>query len=232
MHRRSEIYYILLTSIITPILGLIIYFPIISVSNLKESIVFVYKYNYMVDILNLSLLIVFWHQYTQNKIIFSEYISNILTVYTVMVALEVLYGFSVRNDAILHNYGQYFNTILNIIMIILWSSRLFYLLRPESKKNEHYIENYYVLHGFIEKPRNGFLYELYSKFNKLTLLIMMTIFLFFIFYIIYFNELRIFIKLNLLLLTISIIISSLLAIITWHKRWYDAIGFFFKKRRK
>jgi hypothetical protein len=209
-----------------------IYYPIISAVNIEKELVLVYKYNYIVDIINLSLLVVFWHQYTQNKIIFSEYISNILTIYTVMVALEVLYGFSVRNDAVLHNYGQYFNAILNILMIILWSTRLYYLQKPESKRNEHYIENYVMLQGFVDKPRNGFLFELYSKINRSVILIITTFLLMFSVYIIYFREFRNFIKLNLLLLIISLIISTILAIVTWHKRWYNAIGFFFKRRKR
>jgi hypothetical protein len=49
-------------------------------------------------------------------------------------------------------------------------------------------------------------------------------------YLFFFDNFEIFIRLNILILIIATIISVILAILTWHKRWYDAIGIFFRRR--
>ena len=51
-------------------------------------------------------------------------------------------------------------------------------------------------------------------------------------YLFSYDNFQIFIKLNILILILATIISAILAIVTWQKRWYDAMGFFFKKPKK
>jgi hypothetical protein len=50
-------------------------------------------------------------------------------------------------------------------------------------------------------------------------------------YLFTYDRFEIFIKLNFLLLILAAIISGILAILTWHKRWYDAMGFLFKNQK-
>jgi hypothetical protein len=191
-----------------------------------------YNYNYVIYIINLSFLVVFWIQFTINKLMFSEYISNVITVYTIVIALEVLYMFSVQNNGLLHELGQYFTAALHLVLIALLIVRLQYLQSPESAENEHYIKNYMLLQGIVDKPRNGIIYELYTRLNRTTAAIFLLLLFLIILYIFYSNQFQVFIKLNLLILIVAIIISAILAITNWYKRWYDSIGFFFKKRRK
>jgi hypothetical protein len=183
-------------------------------------------------IINFSLLVVFWHQYTQTKLIFSEYLSNILSVYTVLVGLEILHSFSIQNNLLFTYLAQYFNVLLYLIISILWLIRLNYLNQPESIDNEEYIENYYMLHGFIEKPRKGLLITFYSSLNKSVVIITLVLMILLGVYLFSYDNFQIFIKLNILILILATIISAILAIVTWQNRWYDAMGFFFKKQKK
>jgi presenilin-like A22 family membrane protease len=114
---------------------------------------------------------------------------------------------------------------------MLWIFRLNYLNEPESDENENYIENYYMLHGFIEKPRIGILVTFYSGINKTAFIIGTSVLIFLGVYLFFYNKFEIFIRLNILILIIALIISIILAIVTWHKRWYDAMGFLFKKQK-
>ena len=225
--------FLLKTSIIFLFLIAIIFYSKFILYSTDLSIFnFAYSENYIVYILNFSLLSVFWIHYMLNKIIFSEYISNILTVHTIIVALEILYSFSVQNDGYLHALGQYFNAILNLILIVLWSVRIVYLYKPESIENEKYVKNYSLLQGIVDRPQHGILYDLYIRLNKTSIILALIFLLAFSIYIFYFNDIRIFIKLNILLLILATIISMILAILTWYKRWYDSVGFFFRKRKK
>jgi hypothetical protein len=116
-------------------------------------------------------------------------------------------------------------------MTILLVIRLNYLYKPESQENENYIANYYLMQGFIEKPRKGILITFYSSLDRVVVLFTFVILIFLGLYLFSYNKFEIFIKLNILILILAIIISAILAIVTWHKRWYDAIGFLFKKSK-
>jgi hypothetical protein len=175
---------------------------------------------------------VFWHQYTQTKLIFSEYLSSILSVYTILIGLGILHAFSQANEIIFILFAQYFDLILFLIIVILWILRLNYLNKPESIENENYIENYYMLQGFIEKPRKGLLVSFYSGINKTGLIVGTLVVTSLGVYLFFYDKFEIFIRLNILILIIAMIISIILAIATWHKRWYDAMGFLFKKQKQ
>ncbi len=83
---------------------------------------------------------------------------------------------------------------------------------------------------FMDKPRRGLIIEFYSHLNRNTALIVSSIILFLGVYLFFFNKFTVFLRLSVVLLIIATIISLLLAIMTWHKRWYQAIGIFFKKK--
>ena len=188
--------------------------------------------SYVVHILNFCLLIIFWHQYTQSKLIFSEYLSSIISAYTILIGLQIFHMFSAENDLIFYYFAQYFNSILYIIIIFSLISRWIYLLNPSSKDNERYIENYYFLKGFINKPRRSYLIEFYSNFKKSHIIISLAVILFLGIYLFFFNKFEIFIRLNLLILILAAVITMILVILTWYNRWYNSIGFFFRKSVK
>jgi hypothetical protein len=199
---------------------------------------FMYSYeplftkSYLIHILNFCLLIVFWHQYTQSKLIFSEYFSSIISAYTILIGLQIFHMFSAENDLIFYYFGQYFNAIIFLIIIFALFSRWIYLLDPHSKNNERYIENYYFLKGFIDKPRRSAFIEFYSNFKKSHIIISIAVIVLLGIYLFFFNKFEIFIRLNLLILILSVIISLILAILTWYNRWYSSIGFFFHQGDK
>ncbi len=188
--------------------------------------------NYIMHILNFCLLIVFWHQYTQSKLIFSEYLSSIISAYTILVGLQIFHMFSAENDLIFYYFGQYFNAVLYLIIIFALFSRWIYLLDTNSKENERYIENYYLLKGFIDKPRRSYILGFYSNFKTKHLIISAVVIILLGVYLFFFNKFEIFIRLNLLILILSIIISLILAILTLYNRWYSSIGFFFHQGEK
>jgi hypothetical protein len=116
-------------------------------------------------------------------------------------------------------------------MAILWLIRLAYLKSPESIKNEEYIRNYYVLQGIVTKPRQGLLVEFYTNLNRSIIIASVIIMIFLGAFLFFFNKFQVFIRLNFLLLIIAVIISIILSIVTWHRRWYEAIGFLFRNRK-
>lgn len=207
------------------------YLPIFITKEYLESYIPLFSKDYNLQILNFALLIIFWHQYTQTKVILSEYLSSILSVYTIIVGLEIFHTFSYQNNLIFHYFSQFFMIVLYILIAALLLLRLIYLLSPESKVNEKYIENYELLRGVVNKPRKSLIIEFYSNINRITIFIFIGVFFFLGGYLLFFNKFIVFIKLNVLFLIISVIVSITLAIITWHKRWYDAVGIFFKKSK-
>jgi len=229
---KENKYYIHISILFTLVISSILYAPIfITGDYLTKHLEPVFIRSYYLSLINFSLLVVFWHQYTQTKLIFSEYLSSILSIYTVLVGLGILHAFSQANDLIFVLFAQYFDLSLFAIMIILWILRLNYLNKPESVENENYIENYYMLQGFIEKPRKGLLVTFYSGINQTALIIGTVVIIFLGVYLFFYDKFEIFIRLNILILIIALIISTILAIATWHKRWYDAMGFLFKKQK-
>lgn len=212
------------------LIGSIVYIPFLLTTDFS-SWVPLFQRAYYLNIINLSLLSIFWHQYTSNKVIFSEYLSSILSVYTIFIGIEIFHFFSYQNDLVFHYISQYFYAFLNMIALILWLLRYYYLKAPESSKNEEYIKNYNVLHGIVSKPRQGILVEFYTNLNKTIVISIIVVIIFLGVFLFFFNKFQIFIRLNLLLLILAVIISLILAIVTWHRRWYDAIGFLFKGTR-
>ena len=223
--------YLLWSIILTILITTINYLPIFISGECLNGFDDLFKRSYYMHIINFCLLVVFWHQYTQSKLIFSEYLSSILSVHTVLIGLEILHAFSYQNDFLFAYFAQYFNAILYTIFTILLIIRLNYLNKPESKENENYIENYYMLHGFIDKPRKGILITFYSGINKTALIILIVVMVFLGVYLFSYDRFEIFIKLNILILILAVIVSGILAIVTWHKRWYDAMGFLFRKQK-
>ncbi len=214
----------------TMVISTIIYAPIFISGEFVNELRPLFNHSYYINLLNFSLLAVFWHQYTRTKLLFSEYLSSIVSVYTVIIGIEILHTFSIPDNLIFVLFVQYFNFVLYLILSVLWIIRIKYLNRPESQENENYIENYYMLQGFVEKPRKGILISFYSSMNKSAVVTGIVVMIFLGVYLFSFDSFQIFVKMNILVLILSVLISAVLAIITWHKRWYDAMGFFFKKQ--
>jgi hypothetical protein len=227
---RVDIYILIVSIILSGITAIIIYLPYIVNIDFTNFPTWdpLFTRDYYMNIMNFSLLVVFWHQYTQNKIIFSEYLSNILALFTIIIGIEIFHFFSFQYDIVFYYLSQYFYAFLYSIMLILWFLRLNYLKNPDSKSNEEYIENYFVLHGFVSKPRQGLLFEFYSNINKSVIITSIIVMIFLGFFLFFFDNFEVFVGLNLLLLIIAVIISLILSIVTWHRRWYDAVGFLFR----
>jgi hypothetical protein len=229
---KEKKYYLHLSILFTLVVSAVLYAPMfISGEYITEEMAPLFIRSYYLSLINFSLLVVFWHQYTKTKLIFSEYLSSVLSVYTVSIGLTILHAFSYENDLLFVYFGQYFELVLYLIFTILWILRLNYLDKPEAIENENYIENYYILQGFIEKPRKGLLVTFYSELNRTALISGTLVVIFLGIYLFFYDNFEIFIRLNILILIIALIISTILAIATWHKRWYDAMGFLFRKQK-
>ncbi len=195
----------------TLIISLIIYGPIFLYSEFLDGLEPLFTHSYYINLINFSLLAVFWHQYTRTKLLFSEYLSNIISVYTVIIGIEILHTFSMPNNAIFFLFVQYFNFVLYLILSVLWIVRIIYLIHPESQKNEKYIENYYMLQGFVEKPRKGMLISFYSSMNRSLVFTGIIVMVFLGIYLFTFDNFQIFIKMNILILILALLISAVLS---------------------
>jgi len=217
--------------LITIVVMSITFLPIFLSGEYWNSYDPLYSSTYYTQIFNFSMLLIFWNNYTRSKFIFSEYLSNIMSVWTIIVGLEIFHYFSSQNEIIFQYLVQYFYAILYLLISVLLILRLIYLLNPNSIENEKYIKNYYLLKGVIEKPRRGIFIEFYSSLNRINIIVFFGSLVLLGAYLYFFNKFNLFIRLNILLLIIASVISVILAIVTWHRRWYDAIGVLFKKNR-
>ena len=226
--------YAILTVALTfsTVICLITFIPIFISGQFRLSYEPLFSRSYFIHLLNFCLLIVFWHQYTQSKLIFSEYLSSIISAYTILMGLQIFHMFSAENDLIFYYFGQYFDAVIYLIVIFALFSRWIYLLDPRSADNERYIENYYYLKDFIGKPRRSAFIEFYANIKKSHIIIAVIVIVFLGIYLFFFNKFEIFIRLNVLILILSIIVSLILAIVTWYNRWYSSIGFFFHQGDK
>jgi len=181
---------------------------------------------------NFVILLLFWYEFAKQKHNLSEYMANIIAIYTTIIGLELVHLFLVKNDLIIHNLGQYFTAVLNILMLSIWIIRLHYLQSPQAKENEYYIKNYKVLYGLVEKPRVGVFEQVYHKLTKrivLGSLILIGIIGSAMFLS---NQFSLFISRNILLLLFALIIFIFFAIIYWDKRWFQGIEFLIQKKKK
>jgi hypothetical protein len=193
---------------------------------------FLNKTNNIIFWINFVILLLFWYEFVKQKHNLSEYIANIVVIYTIIIGVELVHIFLIENDILIHNFGQYFTAILNMLMLITWIVRLHYLQSPQAKENEYYITNYKILYGLVEKPRVGIFEQTYHKLNRriiwaLLLLIGIigsTLFLF--------NQFNLFISKNIFLLIFALIVSTFFAILYWDKRWFQGIEFLIRKKNK
>jgi hypothetical protein len=229
---KRVINYLLPGLFISIIVMSITFLPIFISGQYRQSYEYLYLSTYYTQIFNFSMLVIFWYQYTKNKFIFSEYLSNIMSIWTIIIGLEIFHYFSSENELLFHYFAQYFYAILYLIISVLFIFRIIYLQKPISIENEKYIENFYLLKGFVEKPRRGMFVDFYSSLSKISIMIFLVILLSLGIYLYFFNKFTVFIRLSVLILIIASIISVLLAIVTWHRRWYYTIGVLFKKTGK
>jgi len=228
----------MLTSLFTSLLiAVVIYYAYFSdglIYNHPDTISPIY--NNRIFFVNFSILLLFWYEYSKQKHNLSEYLINIIVLFTIIIGMEILHIFNIKSDVDVfgnfHNIGQYFTAILNFLILIVWILRLSYLHSPYSKENEHFIKNYNVLYGFMEKPRTGYVEGIYQRVNPRFIWLFVLLSCIICVLLVVFNHLNLFVKKNVLLLTISLVISAGLAILYWNKRWYQAIEFLIKKKKK
>lgn len=193
---------------------------------------FINQSNNIIFWINFVILLLFWYEFAKQKHNLSEYIANILVIYTIIVGIELVHIFLIKNDILIHNFGQYFTAILNILMLFTWLVRLNYLQSPQAKENEYYIKNYKILYGLVEKPRVGIFEQTYYKLSRRLIwgvlivigVVGSTLFLF--------NQFDLFVSKNIFILLFALIVAIFFAILYWDKRWFQGIEFLIKKQKR
>lgn len=194
------------------------------IANLPFKLLYMY-------VINFGFIVVFWFEYYRQKTLFTEYLSNILVIYSITIAIEIFHIFSAENNLILHLLGQYFNALLNGLMLLIFLARLNYLQSPESFENEKYLENYQKLHGLVEKPRLGFFAEMFYSTGRKTILFILLFVLLTGISLFTFNKFEIFIKYNIMLLILALVITTIFAMVYWYKYWFSSIEFLIRKKK-
>jgi hypothetical protein len=117
--------------------------------------------------------------------------------------------------------------------ILIWIIRLKYLTKPESKKNEHFVINYDLLKGFVEKPHNGFWKTALIKLGKQRFYIG-SIFLFLIISIplLFLGDFSYFMRYNILLMLLFLGGVMIYAIIYTQRKWFNHVGFLIQRHKK
>jgi len=226
-------YHLIKTGSITFIVSFIIYYTFYMFFDVIEYFTyFLNSTNNIIYWINFVILLLFWYEFSKQKHNLSEYMANIVAIYTTVIGLELMHIFLIENDIIIHNLGQYFTAILNLLMLSIWLIRLHYLQSPQAKENEYYIKNYKVLYGLVEKPRIGIFEQVYHKLNKQIILGSLVLIGTLISIMFLFNQFNMFISKNILILLFALIISVFFAVIYWDKRWFQGIEFLIKKKNK
>ena len=232
---KKLIYHILTSGSLTALFSISIYLSsFLSLDNIDyfQFFNFINQSNNIIFWINFVILLLFWFEFAKQKHNLSEYMANIIVIYTITIGMELVHLFLIDNDIVIHNFGQYFTAILNVLMLITWLTRLHYLQSPQAKENEYYIKNYKVLYGLVEKPRVGVFEHVYHKLNRRliwSLLILIGIIGSSLFL---FNQFDLFISKNIFLLIFALIVAVFFAIIYWDKRWFQGIEFLIKKKSK
>lgn len=186
--------------------------------------------NYYINILNFSFLFIVWGYYQQGRFIFSDYLTSILSLFTLVIILEIFHSFNLTNGSHYFTYGQYFNVILNSGLLMLWLIRFRYLLAPEANENERYVINYELLQGYVEKPRRGMLTNLAIRVGRRNLFISAVVILVILAMpVILSDKQNSFVRLNILILTISLFVLIIFGFLYLQRRWFKSIGFLFKR---
>jgi hypothetical protein len=185
------------------------------------------------NILNLAFLLIIWIYYSQGYFVLSDYLPSIISLYTLVVIIEIFHSFSYLYADGLYLNGLYFNALINIGLIMLWVIRIIYLVSDEAKENENYVINYDLLQGFIEKPRVNNINRIILKYGKRNIIIFSVVLLMIVAIpLLNYKPDNVFIKFNILILILSLFVSIIYTMIYIQKRWYNIIGFIFKNRLK
>lgn len=181
------------------------------------------KYVYLI---NLSFLLFIWFTYNQGHYILSEYLPALISIHTLMITNEIYQLHNTIN--LIDNYipALHFNTIVNLGFISLWMIRLYYLTKPENKKNEHYVLNYDLLKGFVDKPHRSLMEPVLIKLGKQRLYFG-SIFIFILISVplLFFGEISFFTRFNIVLMFLFIVGVMVYAIIYTQRKWHDHVGF-------
>jgi hypothetical protein len=226
-------YHILTAGLLTLLFSVSIYLPfLLSFDIINDFAFIINRTNNIIFWINFVILLLFWYEFSKQKHNLSEYMANIIVVYTITIGMELVHIFLNANDIVIHNLGQYFTAILNILMLFIWLVRLNYLQSPQAKENEYYIKNYKILYGLVEKPRVGLFEQTYHKLNRRLiwgLLIVIGIIGSSLFA---FSQFDLFISKNIFILLFALIVAIFFAILYWDKRWFQGIEFLIKKKKK
>jgi len=189
--------------------------------------------SYYVNLICLSFLLFVWFTYNQGHYLLSEFLPAILSIHTLMIINEVyqLYNF----NHLINNFidGQYFNAIINTGFIIIWFVRLNYLSNPSSKKGEHFVLNYDLLSGYVEKPHNELWDSILTKLGKQKLYIgSLLLFAIICIPLILVGDLSFFSRFNIILMLFFLVGVMIYAIVYTQRKWFNHIGFLIKEQKK
>jgi len=111
-------YHILIAGPLTILLSFLIYFSfLMSFDIIKYFNFFINRTNNIIFWVNFVILLLFWYEFAKQKHNLSEYIANIIAIYTTIVGLELIHIFLIENDILIHNFGQYFTAALNMVWL-------------------------------------------------------------------------------------------------------------------
>jgi len=213
-------------------LELFVDYYLISHEEYYDSLYLLRNNIYYINIFNLSFLIFIWFTYYQGQYILSEYLAAVLSMHTLMIVNEIYQLYNFTN--LMENYidGQYFNAIVNFGFVAVWLIRLNYITRPECKKNEHYVLNYDLLSGYVEKPHKGFIVPLLFKLGKQKLYFAsISLFLLISVPFLFLGDFSFFARFNIILILVFIGSVLVYAIIYTQRKWFTQVGFLIEKNK-
>ena len=122
--------------------------------------------------------------------------------------LQALFYIVYQHDLQFYKYSWYFDLTMNFGIALFWYIRLDYLNSPLAKENEKYIKNLQFLDGIMVKPKQSFLQNFITRIS-LNYFLLFFVMILIALLLLYFAQ---FINLFLMLNTIFILITALIAI--------------------
>jgi len=189
--------------------------------------------SYYLVLICLSFLLFVWFTYNQGHYLLSEFLPAILAVHTLLIINEIYQLFNYTH--LITNYidGQYFNAVINIGFIIIWLFRLHYVSNPDSKKMEHFVLNYDMLSGYVEKPHNELWDAILIKLGKQKLIFgSLLLFVIICIPLVLIGDISFFSRFNIIVMLFFLVSVMIYAIVYTQRKWFNHIGFLIKENKK
>ena len=232
---KNPVKLIIICGVISLVLTFVNYYKFILVpeSYYVESMreLYVIK-KYLFNLISIVFLLIFWIRYYNRFFVLSEYLNIIVFLFMLSNILDALHYISSQHSFEFFGHGLYISFVLNTFFIVFWHNRLKYLNSDIGIENEKYLSNYQFLEGLVSKPKQSS-FQTFSILVSPNYLVLFLVLLVLGILSLYMAK---FINLYLMINTVFIIVTTLLAVFysfsSIKRNWTNQFGFMLKNKKE